>query len=142
MSRPGTPFAQWLNATMQSRGLSQASVARQIGVADAQVSRWRRGQVTPSVRYLHRLATAFDVPRVRLEHMAGYPVEDAEAVDPALEAEIEGYQARFRRVMEEKVPPELWAAYTSACEALAERLSASFEDAASVEKRGPMGFRT
>ena len=33
------PFAAWLSTTMQSRGLSQAQIARAVGVADAQVSR-------------------------------------------------------------------------------------------------------
>src|SRR4051794_27496351 len=103
------PFALWLNATLQNRGISQAEVAREIGVADAQISRWRRGQVTPSVRYLQQLATTFGVPRVQLERMAGYPVtETGEEIDPELRAEIEACQARFRQILERKLPPALW----------------------------------
>jgi len=144
-------FARWLDATMQSRSLSQAEVAREMGVADAQVSRWRRGQVTPSVRSLHQIAATFDVPRANLERMAGYPVsggDEGHEVDPALEAEIEGYQARFRQLIEERVPQELWGAYLEACEALADRLRTSFADVADEmnekkRKSGrPMGFRT
>lgn len=147
-----TSFAQWLNATMHSRGLSQADMAREIGVADAQVSRWRRGQVTPSVRYLHQLASAFDVPRVQLERMAGYPVDEAgEDIDPAAAAELEAHQARFRKMLEEMLPRELWRSYIDACEALAQRLSASFGEVARSAEReieqanrpsGHIGFRT
>lgn len=149
MSDSSKPFGQWLTATMQSRGLSQAAVAREVGVADAQVSRWRRGQVTPSVRHLQRMATAFEVPRAKLELMAGYPVEEVTDIDPALEAVIEACQARFRRVMEECIPPELWQTYTDGCEALAERLSASFEEVTgsteeAIKNRSgrQVGFRT
>lgn len=144
------PFAQWLNATMQSRGLSQAAVARDLGVADAQVSRWRRGQVTPSVRYLHQLATTFEVPRARLEHMAGYPTDAPEdGGDPAMEAEMDALVARFRRVLEGNLPPELWHTYADACEALAARLSETFrsvaeaaEEEADRKRHRPVGFRT
>jgi transcriptional regulator with XRE-family HTH domain len=144
------PFAQWLNATMQSRGLSQAAVARDLGVADAQVSRWRRGQVTPSVRYLQHLATAFDVPRVRLEQMAGYPTEEpAEGIDPAVEAELDALSARFRELLEKEIPSELWRTYADACEALAARLAGSFAEVAQTAeaevdrtRHRPVGFRT
>src|SRR5437764_3969891 len=101
MDNDTQPFAQWLNATMQSRGLSQAEVARGLGVADAQVSRWRRGQVTPSVRYLHQLAATFDVPRARLEVMAGYPsYERAQETDPTVDAELDALTARHRQLLQ------------------------------------------
>ena len=35
-------FGHWLTAIMRERGLTQAEIARRIGVDDAQVSRWRR----------------------------------------------------------------------------------------------------
>jgi transcriptional regulator with XRE-family HTH domain len=135
MAEVPNQFAQWLNASMRSRGLSQAALARQVGVADAQVSRWRRGQVTPSVKYLQRLAQTFGVSRTSLDAMAGYPValasgeEGAPAVDTEREAALQAYQARYREVLERRVPPDLWAAYTAACEAVAKRLSASFSEA-------------
>jgi transcriptional regulator with XRE-family HTH domain len=144
------PFARWLDATMQSRGLSQAAVARDLGVADAQVSRWRRGQVIPSVRYLQQLATTFDVPRARLEQMAGYPTDapDGES-DPAVEAKLDALSARFRQLLAERIPSDLWRTYADACEALAARLAGSFEDVADAAERDaerarhrPVGFRT
>jgi transcriptional regulator with XRE-family HTH domain len=144
------PFARWLNATMQTRGLSQAAVARNLGVADAQVSRWRRGQVIPSVRYLQQLATTFDVPRARLEQMAGYPTEETvEGIDPAVDAELDALSARFRALLERDVPPDLWQTYADACEALAARLADSFgevadsaHDEAGRKRHHPVGFRT
>lgn len=141
MNKSSSPFAQWLSAMMESRGLSQAEVAREVGVADVQVSRWRRGQVTPSVRYLQRIADTFDVPRVRLEHMAGYPGGggaervDGVRIDPELEAELQAYQTRYRQVIEEKLPRKLWRAYAEACEALANELSTSFEEAKRTAQR-------
>ena len=135
MTDPSNLFAQWLEASMQSRGLSQAAVAREVGVADAQVSRWRRGQVTPTVRYLQRIADTFGVPRAQLDRMAGYPTSEEQEggasaeTDPQSEAELQAYQARLARLMEERIPRTLWRAYVEACEAMAVELSASFEEA-------------
>lgn len=145
----------WLSATMRSRDLSQAALARSLGVADAQLSRWRRGRVIPSVRHLQRLADVLDVPRVDLDRLAGYPVPDADGIDrdPMREAELQAHQARFRRTLERELPPALWPAYLAACEALAAGLVGSFAgalDAAAgatdhqgVAGAGPgIGFRT
>lgn len=123
-------FARWLNATMRSRGLTQAAVARSMGVADAQVSRWRRGQVVPSVRTLQRVAETFGVARTTLDQLAGYPVgplvyvDDAPA-DPERDGQLQGYQARFREILERKIPRGMWPAYVDACAALADGLGAS-----------------
>src|SRR3954465_9475199 len=92
------PFAVWLDATMKNRGLSQAELARAVGVADAQMSRWRRGQVVPTVRYLQQIADVIGVQRTTLDRLAGYPVAfeaEHEQSDPAQEAEIAEYEARF-----------------------------------------------
>lgn len=137
------PFARWLNVTMQSRGLSQAELARAVGVADTQVSRWRRGQVVPTLRYLQQIADTFEVPRTTLDRLAGYPV--AEALhqpprvfeDPTELAELAAYEAHFRQMLEEKIPRALWQAYMDACDALAEALSASYRTA--LEQAPPAG---
>jgi transcriptional regulator with XRE-family HTH domain len=143
-------FGPWLDATMRTRGLSQAAVAREIGVADAQVSRWRRGTVTPSVRYLQRIAETFEVPRATLEHMAGYPPteggEDAErkGIDPEREAEIQAQQAMLRDILEQQLPPSLWRVYGEACQALAVELCASFDgviEEAKAKSADNIGFR-
>ena len=135
MSDTASPFGEWLTATMRSRDLSQAALARTVGVADAQVSRWRRGQVVPSVRHLQRLAEALDVPRVGLDRLAGYPTADggdgveAGDPDPARQAELATYRARFGQTLERTVPRHLWRAYAEACEALAEAMGASYDEA-------------
>src|ERR1051326_8206695 len=92
-------FAGWLEASMHSRGLTQAQLARSVGVADTQVSRWRRGQVVPTVQYLQRLADTFGVSRVTLDQLVGLPVAQAPGQEPELEAELQAYQARLRDVM-------------------------------------------
>src|SRR5579871_5898046 len=88
-------FAGWLEASMRSRGLTQAQLARSVGVADTQVSRWRRGQVIPTVQYLQRLADAFGVERLTLDQLVGLPVSQAqtpgEPRDPEVEAELQAH---------------------------------------------------
>jgi transcriptional regulator with XRE-family HTH domain len=131
-SRYPNRFTLWLNNTMESRRFSQAELARAVGVGDAQVSRWRRGQVVPTVRSLQRIADTFGVPRVMLDSLAGYPTgepeEEAEgdAGDLARRAEIRAYQAWFGQQLERQVPRELWRVYADGCAALAEALGDSF----------------
>src|SRR4051794_22571986 len=117
---------------MESRRFSQAELARAVGVGDAQVSRWRRGQVVPTVRSLQRIADTFGVPRVMLDSLAGYPTDEVEegpegdAGDLARRTEIRAYQAWFGQQLERQVPRELWRVYADGCAALAEALGGSF----------------
>src|SRR5436309_14785314 len=97
-----TRFAGWLSNTMSSRGLTQAQLARSVGVADTQVSRWRRGQVVPTLQYLQRLADTFGVERITLDQLVGLPVAQAtqgseHGRDPATEAEPQAHQPRLRQ---------------------------------------------
>jgi transcriptional regulator with XRE-family HTH domain len=150
-------FAGWLQASMRSHGLTQAQLARSVGVADTQISRWRRGQVVPTVQYLQRLADAFGVERVTLDQLVGLPVAQAregQPRDPELEAELQAHQARLRQVMQNRLPRSMWRAYVEACVALAEGLRSSTTRAVSeslkqldTSKEGdeppdrPLGFR-
>jgi transcriptional regulator with XRE-family HTH domain len=123
-------FGSWLEASMRSRGLTQAQLARSVGVADTQVSRWRRGQVVPTVQYLQRLADAFGVQRIALDQLVGLPVaqarqSDTAGGDPEVEAELQAHQARLRHVMQSRLPRSMWRAYIEACVALADGLGAS-----------------
>jgi transcriptional regulator with XRE-family HTH domain len=128
-------FAAWLNLLMERQGLSQAELARTIGVADAQVSRWRRGQVVPTVRSLQRIADTFAVPRGTLDHLAGYPSgelprQETEAErDPLLDAELRLYQVWYGQLLEQQVPHSLWRVYTEECAALARALTLSWHTA-------------
>jgi transcriptional regulator with XRE-family HTH domain len=127
---PGNRFGGWLEASMRSRGLTQAQLARSVGVADTQVSRWRRGQVVPTVQYLQRLADTFGVQRSALDELVGLPVAQArqgggQPAEPEVEAELQAYQARLREAMQRKLPRSMWRAYVEACLALADGLGAS-----------------
>ncbi len=124
---PGSRFAGWLQASMHSRGLTQAQLARTVGVADTQVSRWRRGQVVPTVQYLQRLADIFGVERMTLDQLVGLPVAQLRegAGEPELEAELQAHQARLRQVLQTRLPRSMWRAYVEACVALADGLGAS-----------------
>src|SRR3954452_2764661 len=138
------PFAAWLDATMKKRGLTQAELARAVGVADAQVSRWRRGQVVPTVRYLQQIADVIGVQRTTLDRLAGYPValqaQDAQT-DPLREAEIAQYEARFGELLRSRLPHEMWPAYADACAALAEGLAGSFQSVLDAEEQARRGSR-
>src|SRR5919202_3252134 len=140
---PGNRFGGWLQASMRSRGLTQAQLARSVGVADTQVSRWRRGQVVPTVPYLQRLADTFGVERAVLDRMVGLPVAEARdasgqaAAPPEVEAELQAYQARLRQVMQQRLPRAMWRAYMEACVALADGLSASARRVADAATEHP-----
>ena len=133
MDEEGRRFAHWLNLTMERRGLSQADLAREVGVADAQVTRVRSGRVIPTVRSLQRIADTFGVPRATLDSLAGYPTAERpegapeEGGDPALQAELQVYQAWYRQLLEQQVPRSLWRVYAESCAALAQALSASWQ---------------
>ena len=141
MSDPPARFAGWLEASMRSRGLTQAQLARSVGVADTQVSRWRRGQVVPTLQYLQRLADTFGVQRVTLDELLGLPVAQAmpQGSDPELQAELQAHQARLRQAMQEKLPRNMWRAYVEACVALADGLSTSARRVVreSIQQQGP-----
>jgi transcriptional regulator with XRE-family HTH domain len=149
---PGNRFAGWLQASMHHRRLTQAQLARSVGVADTQISRWRRGQVVPTVQYLQRLADTFGIERVTLDQLVGLPVAQARdmGAEPELEAELQAHQARLREVMQRRLPRTMWHAYVEACVALAEGLGAQAtravreslggtDDAPPPER--PLGFR-
>ncbi len=125
-------FTLWLNSTMTSRRFSQAELARAVGVGDAQISRWRRGQVVPNVHSLQRIADTFGVPRMLLDALAGYPAGDAGEVaegppdEVARQAEIRAYQAWFGEQLAGQVPRELWRVYADGCAALAQALGAAY----------------
>lgn len=140
-SRQANRFTLWLNTSMESRRYSQAELARAVGVGDAQVSRWRRGQVVPTVRSLQRIADTFGVPRVMLDSLAGYPTDEPEETaegepgDLAQRAEIRAYQAWFGQQLEQQVPRELWRIYSDGCAALATALGDSFRAALTQAER-------
>src|ERR1700682_3318631 len=118
---PGTRFAGWLQASMLNRGLSQAQRPRSGGVAATQVSRWRRGQVVPTLQYLQRLADTFGIERVNLDRLVGLPVAQARLggadprAEPEVAAELEAHQARLREVLKKRLPRPMWRAYVEAC---------------------------
>jgi transcriptional regulator with XRE-family HTH domain len=127
---------------MSSRGLTQAQLARSVGVADTQVSRWRRGHVVPTVQYLQRLADTFGIERAALDRLVGLPVAQAGGPgggEPELEAELQAHQARLREVMQRRLPRSMWRAYVEACVALGEGLGAQTTHALRESLEGKPG---
>jgi len=54
-------FPQWLKSTMESKGLSQRELAKDMGICETLVSRWIKGQRYPHVVHVLGLAGYFDV---------------------------------------------------------------------------------
>lgn len=54
-------FAQWLNMTMENRGVRAVTLAKKLKVTDSAVSRWRSGGGLPSMDACLRLAKVFQV---------------------------------------------------------------------------------
>ncbi len=125
-------FAAWLEMTMRTRGLSQAQLARTMGVGETQVSRWRRGLAVPTVHSLQRLAETLGVPRATLDQLAGYPtgrgvpiVYESDDEEPA--EELKAHLAILADLMEQRVPREMWHVYVEGCSALADALARSYK---------------
>jgi transcriptional regulator with XRE-family HTH domain len=55
-----------LKRLRRQRGLTQAALARKIKGHVMSISRLERGDATPSIRMIQRLAKALDVPMTRL----------------------------------------------------------------------------
>lgn len=64
-------FAQWLNTTMENRGIRATDLAKKLKVTDSAVSRWRSGAGTPSMDAILRLAKILNTDGVRLAVTAG-----------------------------------------------------------------------
>lgn len=69
-------FGDYLTRTMAAAGLSQADLKRLTGISDSIISKWRRGQATPSVENLRLLAPALGVTTRELVVRAGHMSPD------------------------------------------------------------------
>lgn len=65
-------FGPYLTQAMTAAGLSQADLARLTGISDSIISKWRRGQATPSVDNLRILAPALGMTTRDLVVVAGH----------------------------------------------------------------------
>lgn len=75
-------FGRWLDATMENNRIKSRDLARQIGVTDSAVSRWRSGQSKPSVRTATKIADALGVDPLRLIVTTGHLDGSLAGVDP------------------------------------------------------------
>lgn len=75
-------FAQWLNLTMENRGVRATDLARRLKITDSAVSRWRSGAGVPSMDAVLRLGQILDVDPVRLAVTAGLMDGDMARIAP------------------------------------------------------------
>ena len=68
-------FANWLNQELKSRGMSQRELSRQLNISQSYTSRICRGDLKPSVDYIHQVAELWSQPVEVLMRIAGYQPE-------------------------------------------------------------------
>lgn len=64
-------FAEWLDRIMTERAISGGMIAKEVGVNDSAVSRWRNGKGSPGLDSIMKLAATLDVDPIRLAVTAG-----------------------------------------------------------------------
>jgi transcriptional regulator with XRE-family HTH domain len=74
-------FGQWLTHQLERRDWSKAELARRIGVANGDVSRWARDERVPSPAKVEDIADALDVDVDYVLTVAGHRPPDVE-IDP------------------------------------------------------------
>ena len=67
-------FAKNLKELRESRGLYQSDMARMLGIAVASYANWEQGRTLPSLGYLPKLASFFDVTT---DYLLGVSRQDA-----------------------------------------------------------------
>lgn len=65
-------FGEWLDRRMAQLAMRQSDLARESGVADSQLSRYREGKTLPSPATLRRLSEPLDTTYDKLMVIAGY----------------------------------------------------------------------
>lgn len=111
-------FGEALRELRESRGLTQAQLARDLGEYEGNISRWQRGKGI-DIDNVRKIADYFGVERSWLEALAGYSDSDRTFTKDT-EAERQQWRSRYDYLMEKKVPRWAWNAYMEACAALAE----------------------
>lgn len=132
---PHRPLAAWLDRRMNDLGMSQAELARRAGTGDVQVGRWRRGEATPTPRFLAKLAAVFGVELAELERLAYLPDSNPQPASEQVDAERRLYRARYDYLMAEKIPRPFWESFLAACEALADVFTDSARGAINTPER-------
>jgi len=64
-------LARQLHALRRDRGWSQPELAAKVGASAAMIGRYERGEMTPAVDVVAKLAAAFDVTMDHLYHGSG-----------------------------------------------------------------------
>lgn len=116
-------FGVYLDAAMDAAGITQAQLARKIGISESMISRWRRGAV-PEMEGLRALAHALDKEPMELfiragrvlPEEAGYTampeaprppsVEEAIAADPLMSKRGKEAFLLIYRQFEERIAAE------------------------------------
>ncbi len=125
-SVPERTFGEWLGLQLDRREWSGADLARRLGVANGNVSRWLRDERKPSSATVDRIADVLGIDVDIALTYAGHRPSGALQIDP------DGPTARLRPLIE-KVN---WSAYPGRLETLENELQFMIEtDRKNREKR-------
>lgn len=72
-SKRGATFGEWLEITLDNKGVTGRELGELIGVHEATVSRWRTGKALPGIDDLGRLADILGLDKQRLVVTADHP---------------------------------------------------------------------
>lgn len=75
-------FAEWLDRTLNEKGIAAGEVARALGVSNGTVSKWRSGKNAIAFDSARKLAAFLDVQPVRLAVTAGLMTSEEAGAPP------------------------------------------------------------
>ena len=96
-------FPEWLSGAIAARYDSDSAFARAAGVSPSVVSRWTKGDLTPTPRFLEKIAPALGVSKTTLTAIA-YPGLSGEQVEPIAERPIHALAREIDRLIGEESP--------------------------------------
>lgn len=110
-------FATALDQLRQGRRLSYSDLARGLTVSVSQVSRWCRGETTPTVDAIAQIADYFGVDRETLERLAGYRANTAsrtqDTINPEMAMRLDAEVQALKELLE-GVPEPFWTVILAA----------------------------
>jgi transcriptional regulator with XRE-family HTH domain len=85
-------------ALREARGMSQARLAKRLGIDRSRLSKWERGQHQPLLKHLHALAEILGVSLAEL--LTGESVEQRPLIEAGVRRALAGMVVTLNRLLE------------------------------------------
>lgn len=105
-AEPVPRLAEYLRREMETGRLNQSEFARKLGVYPDYVRRWLRGD-RPRPEHCAQIADALGLRRTEVLQLAGYPVDDAQGVEPDLLTAEQSAAVQAMTTFVRNTPPEM-----------------------------------